>query len=295
MNICLGNPKPDSPSSLRNLRENGRLRPGGKQIALVMGNLFLLPRCVRGFRGGLFMKMKYSKWFFAVWVGFVLCPVPDTHSMSAFSRKYRLECGACHAKVPGLNKFGVSFMENNFTIPGRDVPRKKHEEKSLPAGNVDAGGENAEDGSAGADERQPKAVAGEEGRTNEESSPKPAIEEDARVYRRVGKDGVVMFSDIPWPVGVSIEQKGKRRNAGMNKRSEKGSNTLIARGKQIPRAFRLETAPGSKNEPAKRYRGYSECMESKLLQGAIPGDAQLAMGIILEAERQCEQFRSGGD
>src|SRR3954453_23582505 len=52
----------------------------------------------------------------------------DATAMTAYSRKYNLECVKCHDKVPTLNEFGKEFMKNDFELPGIKKVYKSEDE-----------------------------------------------------------------------------------------------------------------------------------------------------------------------
>ena len=40
--------------------------------------------------------------------------------MPAYSRKYHLQCSACHTRFPRLNTYGERFLENGYQLPGTE-------------------------------------------------------------------------------------------------------------------------------------------------------------------------------
>jgi hypothetical protein len=58
----------------------------------------------------------------------------ESHSIPAFSRKYKTSCATCHVAFPKLNAFGEAFRRNGYQFPdGGDAEATKEEPVSLGA------------------------------------------------------------------------------------------------------------------------------------------------------------------
>jgi len=65
--------------------------------------------------------------------GLVLFLVDSASALPIFARRYETSCTTCHAIIPKLNPFGVSFRNNGYRIPLNDERILKIEDVSLGA------------------------------------------------------------------------------------------------------------------------------------------------------------------
>jgi hypothetical protein len=52
--------------------------------------------------------------------GTCIVSVQTAQAIPAFSRKYDVNCTACHTAPPQLNTFGERFLENGYQLPGTE-------------------------------------------------------------------------------------------------------------------------------------------------------------------------------
>jgi hypothetical protein len=66
---------------------------------------------------------------FALVSGTYAVSVPSAEAITAFARKYTMNCAVCHTAPPRLNTFGERFLENGYQLPGTEdggITAKKH-------------------------------------------------------------------------------------------------------------------------------------------------------------------------
>ena len=56
----------------------------------------------------------------AIWLCWLIRPIPSTYAIPAFARKYQTSCATCHSDYPELNDFGKAFKKNGFKFPKDD-------------------------------------------------------------------------------------------------------------------------------------------------------------------------------
>lgn len=235
-----------------------------------------------------------------VWVVVQLCAAAQADAMTAFSRKYKIECVVCHTKLPDLNAFGLAFMKNDFKIPGKEGSTKEEKGEQAPTTEKDAGGERElkhpeEAKGAPAGKIPSSTPSGETAGTQAESAPKLAPVEEFTVFRSVGRDGTVIFSENPWRKDRVADERKKQVIRPPSKRSGRAGlggvhATTTVKRSQIAKKSTRSMASVSVPGPVVRYRSYAECMEARLLMNPTVESAQQAMQTFMDAERSCERY-----
>lgn len=226
----------------------------------------------------------------------------DAAAMSAFSRKYGMQCDGCHSKIPKLNEFGIAFLKNGFTLPAGVLPPvsigsrqdreiepgtptlSKSEQREVPAGEDSA----RTDTEGGPDRSMGSAL---EQKAEEEPPPPPPP--PMVLYKLKARDGSLYFTDNPRP-GVSVQdpagtpaRKASARSPA--KTAQKLKATVVRR--QLSGIS--DTARNPESTVPLSHRSYSECMEHQLVDVPQPGSARELMDILVEAERKCAGYQKG--
>lgn len=220
----------------------------------------------------------------------------DAQAMTAFSRKYRMNCKTCHTKVPELNDFGSVFMKNGFAMPGEKAEKKegaaKPRSKSLSPASEDAEMErdSASAVSAPAADPSPSAVGTEKtAEVKEEIVPQPVPE--SVIYRWQSRDGSLYLTDN----SVRKEQRDQTQRLDAQKGKPTWSKaSKVSKRKQPERVAAVRRVSGAVKDLSapkhERFKSYEECMERRLVDVPLPGSADEAMTLLSESERVCSVY-----
>lgn len=238
--------------------------------------------------------------YLAFWAAMlpILASGVNADAMSAFARKYNVNCDVCHSKIPQLNEYGLIFKSNGFVIPGQKVRAIPGE---LP-GTKDAGAVGAEpvklpkvevklQPATSGDEKEIKPGK-EKGDVALDKLPAnlPASEPPATVvYKGSSRDGSLLYTDNPSRKdfvshGKELPEKRKRAPVAARK-----APAIV--NKRVERvAVRKEQAPVA--EKAETYRSHEECMERQFVKASQPASVQEMMDQLTAAELKCVSYET---
>ena len=126
-------------------------------------------------------------------------------AMPEYAKRFKLSCTFCHTKFPALNEFGASFLKDNPTPPDMKASHKV-------GGNMSSQGNQEPSGNK--DDVKSVKAPGDSFYDNTTSSKSTLLVEPPAptiVYRRVGKDGNLIFTDNP--SGTTLQQ-GRQKSGG---------------------------------------------------------------------------------
>ncbi len=227
----------------------------------------------------------------------LFCSAGTASAMSAFSRKYKMQCDGCHtSQIPQLNEFGIEFYKNGFALSKQEDGTKAGTGQGS-AGTPDAAGGKEKAGvkPGAATAAKPSAGKDDEGDDEEEEPPPKKEVPPTVVYRSKTHDGTPIFTDTPerrkelyWkqdngeeipaePKPVSPLQPKKRKKGATRQPAERpdGGGTSV------------------KIVETKRFRNYEECMEYQLVGAKRPESGQEMMELMMAAERKCAAYPQG--
>ncbi|BBA69594.1 cytochrome C [Geobacter sulfurreducens] len=214
----------------------------------------------------------------------------DASAMSAFARKYGMQCDGCHSRIPKLNEFGTAFLKNGFAIPAGAHPpvstARKPESEIEPTASIPVPRESHEPATSAAPAGSPEGVVvsdrsveplPEQTATEAPPPPPPMV-----LYKLKARDGSAYYTDNPRAAADLQEPAASpaRKAAGRT------------HGKAVPEA----KAPARRRSPVApdaappAFRSFSECMEHQLVDTPPPGSAGEMMDLLTEAERVCAGY-----
>lgn len=224
----------------------------------------------------------------------LFCSVESASAMSAFSRKYKMQCDGCHtSKLPQLNEFGIEFYKNGFALSKQEDGTKTGTAQGS-AGTPDAAGSREKGPAKPGATSATKPSAGkndEEGGDDEEPPPKKEVPPTV-VYRSKSHDGTPIFTDTP----ERRKELSWKQDDGEEIPAEPQPTSLLQpkkrkRGVTRQPAERQDSGSVSvKTVETKRYRNYEECMERQLIGEKQPGSGQEMMELMMAAEKKCAGF-----
>ncbi len=233
------------------------------------------------------MRLNTTGWLILLALIPLFCSVDNASAMSAFSRKYKMQCDGCHtSRIPELNEFGVEFYKNGFALAKKDDGTK---------GGSTPDGAGAADAAAGKGKAPAKAEpgapattgTGEAGEETEAEEPPPKKElPPTVVYRSKSRDGTVFFTDTP-----------ERRKDFLWKQDDGEEPTAapfevpVQPKKKKVKASRQQARTASVKVEKERYRSYEECMERQLVGVEQPDSGREMMEIMMAAERKCSGYQ----
>ncbi|AAR34388.1 cytochrome C [Geobacter sulfurreducens] len=216
--------------------------------------------------------------------------IADASAMSAFARKYGMQCDGCHSRIPKLNEFGTAFLKNGFAIPAGAHPpvsaARKPESEIEPMASTPVPRESREPAASAAPAGSPEGVVAsapsaeplpEQTATEPPPPPPPMV-----LYKLKARDGSAYYTDNPRAAADLQEPAAApaRKAAGRT------------HGKAVPEA----KAPARRRSPVAPdaapplFRSFSECMEHQLVDTPPPGSAGEMMDLLTEAERVCAGY-----
>lgn len=226
--------------------------------------------------------------------------VGTASAMSAFSRKYNVNCDTCHSNIPQLNEFGLIFKNNGFVIPGQKIRARSDES---PVGK--------EIGAAGTEpvklpkvevkfQTEPSTVEKnatsdreEGGEAVDTPAAKPPVVEapPTVVYKGNSRDGSVYYTDNPYRKDfVSREQERSVRQKPAPFRSKKRFATKTKRGVLMEGRQPHAKGPVTAVTKVETYRSHEECMERQLVEAPPPASAEEMMAQLSAAELKCATY-----
>lgn len=241
------------------------------------------------------MRWNTTGWLILVALLAIFCSQGTASAMSAFSRKYKMQCDGCHtSRLPELNAFGIEFYKNGFALSKQDDATKAGGGQGT-AGAPDAAGGKEKVPSVKAAE--PKTAAktgdGEVSDAGEEEEPPPKPEPPPTVvYRSKSRDGTVFFTDTPerrkdffWKQDDGEEEP----TAPRAERTVQPKMRKTAAGRQQAERQGGGTG-GVKVVGRERFRNYEECMERQLIGAKQPESGQEMMDLMMAAEKRCAGY-----
>lgn len=231
------------------------------------------------------------------------CMGGTANAMSAFSRKYNVNCDMCHSKIPQLNEFGMVFKKNGFAIPGQKIRIRPDE----PQGGKNAGTTGTEPvklpkvevkfqpepAAVEKIEKKTKPEGEEEGEAADTPSANPPVKEapPTVVYKGSSRDGSVYYTDNPYRKDfVSQEKERPVRRKPVSVRVKK---TVVAKGTGGKLAAERQPQarePRAGAERTETYRSHEECMERQLVGASPPASAEEMMEQLTAAELKCASY-----
>ncbi len=237
------------------------------------------------------MRSTTTGWLTILAILAFFCSAGTASAMSAFSRKYKMQCDGCHtSKLPQLNEFGIEFYKNGFVL--------SRQEDATKAGSPAQGAVEAREPTSGKAESKALAKdsdsnddltddAGQEGEPPPKKEVPPTV-----VYRSKSPDGTVFFTDTPERrTDFSWQQEN-----GENEQAETRTEKILQPKKKKTAAGRQSgPRPGGETRAVKvvekeRYRSYEQCMERQLINAEQPGSSREMMDLMMAAEKKCAGY-----
>jgi hypothetical protein len=220
----------------------------------------------------------------------------DAAAMSAFSRKYGMQCDGCHSKIPKLNDFGTAFLKNGFVLPSDMRPpvsmgskqdreidpgastASKNEPREVPEGE-DPVPKGTDHGDSDLSLGPPTELKAEE--------PPPPPPPPMVLYKLKSRDGSLYFTDSPRP-GLSVQEPaGKPSRRALTKPPAKKVPELKSSVARRRSSGGPDAARNTEEASPPGHRNYAECMEHQLVDAPQPESAREMMELLVEAERTC--------
>lgn len=235
------------------------------------------------------MRKNIIVWLILLAILAIFCSAGTASAMSAFSRKYKMQCDGCHtSKLPQLNEFGIEFYKNGFELT---------KQNDTARGGAGQGGTTPDAGRgrpAGKTEAKAPAKGDQNDSGDDDKEGEPPKKEipPTVVYRSKSPDGTAFFTDTPerrtdfsWQqddgpqepeagAAIKIRQPKKKRTAGCKLQVQQP----------------IGQPGGGKSVESERFRSYEECMERQLVGAKQPGSAQEMMDMMMAAERNCSGY-----
>lgn len=223
------------------------------------------------------------------------CSAGTASAMSAFSRKYRMQCDGCHtSKLPQLNEFGIEFYKNGFVLSKQEDATKAADQGGVGAQESTGGKERIpvkqEPKTPAKDSDSNDGLAADEG---EEGEPPPKKEVPPTVvYRSKSPDGTVFFTDTPERRSDFSWQQDDGEKEPTETRTEK---ILLPKKKKTAAGRQPGPRPSGETRAVKvvekeRYRSYDQCMERQLINAEQPGSSREMMDLMMAAEKNCAGY-----
>ncbi|WP_145018783.1 hypothetical protein [Geobacter argillaceus] len=235
------------------------------------------------------MRKNMTGWLILLAILATFCSAGTASAMSAFSRKYKMQCDGCHtSKLPQLNEFGIEFYKNGFVLS------KQSDVTKAGAGEGGIGGKEKTlvqaESKAPAKGSDINNLTGDEG---EEGEPPPKKEiPPTVVYRSKSHDGTVFFTDTP----ERRTDFSWQQDNGEKEPAETGTEKIRQPKKKKTAASRHQAARRSNETGAvkvvekERYRSYEQCMERQLIGAEQPDSSRDMMDLMITAERKCAGY-----
>ncbi|AJE04818.1 hypothetical protein GPICK_05090 [Geobacter pickeringii] len=229
----------------------------------------------------------------------LICCGGTADAMSAFARKYNVNCDMCHSKIPQLNEFGMAFRKNGFVIPGQKIKVRLAE----PQGSKETGTAGTEPVKLPKVEvklqtepsdvdKNAKSDRGEEGEAVDTPPAIPPVKETPPtvVYKGSSRDGSVYYTDNP---DRKDFVSGEKERSVRRKLPVRVMKTRAAKGTGGKSA--AERQPHVKNlvsvaQKAETYRSHEECMERQFVDVPSPASAEEMMDQLTAAELKCASY-----
>lgn len=222
------------------------------------------------------------------------CSAGTASAMSAFSRKYKMQCDGCHtSKLPQLNEFGIEFYKNGFVLSKQDEATKEADQGGVGA-QESTGGKGIpvkqESKAPAKDSDSDDGLAADEG---EEGEPPPKKEVPPTVvYRSKSPDGTVFFTDTPERRTDFSWQQENGEKEPTEQRTEK---IRLPKKKNTAASRQQASRPDGETRAVKvvekeRYRSYEQCMERQLINAEQPGSSREMMDLMMAAEKKCAGY-----
>jgi hypothetical protein len=246
------------------------------------------------------MRWNTTGWLILLALLALFCSAGTASAMSAFSRKYKMECSGCHtSKLPQLNEFGIEFYKNGFVLSKQEeVPKTGAGQGGVVSQETTGGKERAP--AKGESKASVKGSDSSDGQTDdegEEGEPPPKKEVPPTVvYRSKSPDGTVFFTDTP----ERRTDFSWKQDDGEKEPAETGAEKIRPPKKKKTAAHRQQgPRPGIGTGAVKvvekeRYRSYEQCMERQLIGAEQPGSSREMMDLMMAAERKCAGYSFDG-
>lgn len=143
-------------------------------------------------------------------------------AMPEYAKRFKLSCTFCHTKFPALNEFGASFLKDNPTPP------------DMKASHKVGGSQGNQEPSGNKDDVNSVKAPGDSAYDNTTSSKSTLLVEPPAptiVYRRVGKDGNLIFTDNPSE--NTLRQERQKSGGGTIKSTAHKKNNRTARQTKV--------------------------------------------------------------
>lgn len=235
------------------------------------------------------MRRNTTGWLILLALLAFFCSAGTASAMSAFSRKYKMQCDGCHtSKLPQLNEFGIEFYKNGFVLSKQEDATKAADQGGVGAQETTGGKAGSKALAKGSDSSDDLTDdAGEEGEPPPKKEVPPTV-----VYRSKSRDGTVFFTDTPerrtdfsWQQDDGEKEPTETRTEKIRQPKKKKT----AAGRQ--QASRPSGETGAvKVVEKERYRSYEQCMERQLINAEQPGSSREMMDLMMAAERKCAGY-----
>ncbi len=242
------------------------------------------------------MRWNTTGWLILLAILATFCSAGTASAMSAFGRKYKMQCDGCHtSKLPQLNEFGIEFYKNGFVLSKQtDVTKATAGEGGIGAKETTGGKEGAPvKGESKAPVKGSNSNDGQRDDEGEEGEPPPKKEVPPTVvYRSKSPDGTVFFTDTP----ERRTDFSWQQDNGEKEPAETGTEKIRQPKKKKTAASRHQAARQSDETGAvkvvekERYRSYEQCMERQVIGAEQPGSAREMMDLMITAERKCAGY-----